>query len=382
MKILFASFRHDPRAWGKEVGADYHFLQALQINGMDVRVVGPFTQSPILPERVLKRLYSFLSGGRYIKYDFSNTLRASYAVNKLAEDWRPDLIFSLYPSPLAFYEGSVPCVFRTDATFTSIYTQYPEFQVYGKKALSVNIWLERKAVEKCSMVVTHSEWTRQSLLKDYHLCPQKIAMFPNPAALPAEYSPRTIDFTTEKKLSGILRLLFIGRDPYRKGLDIALETVAELNRTGFSATLTVCGLRGTNSTYVTYVGNLSKITETERVHYLTLLRSAHFLLHPARFDPSPRVTSEAAAFGTPTITNDAGGLSTSVRHGESGLVLPGKSPPEVYVQAIRELISRPEEYYALCYTTRKHYDKELNSTIAGKRLTQILQEVVCEQKQN
>jgi glycosyltransferase involved in cell wall biosynthesis len=380
MKILYATYRHAPLAREVEIGADYLFLNSMQANGLDVRVIGPFTASPNLIERMVKRFYKSISSRNYLKYDISNTIRASHAVNREARKWRPDLIFSLYPPPLAFYNGNIPCVFRTDATFIGSYLQFPEFQPYGKAALKLNIWLESKVIQKCALIITHSDWARQSLLKDYHIDPQKIAMYPNPAALPTGWIPKTVDFTNEKKLEGPLRLLFIGRDPIRKGLDIALEITAGLNRAGIPATLSVCGLDGAKSENVTYIGNLSKTDEVQRTLYLALLRSAHLLLHPAHFDPSPRVTSEAAAFGTPTITNDSGGLATSVKHGISGIVLPRNSPPEPYVQVIRELVNQPEKYYALCQSTRQRYEKELSSDVAGKQLMQIFESVVSKSR--
>ena len=90
--------------------------------------------------------------------------------------------------------------------------------------------------------------------------------------------------------------------------------------------------------------------------------------------------AEAAAFGTPTITNNTGGLGTSVLDGVSGIVLPKGSPPEAYVRAITDLVNDPERYQRLCQTTRERYEKELNWDVAGKRLVTILEEAVREHK--
>ncbi|MCH7663918.1 MAG: glycosyltransferase family 4 protein [Chloroflexi bacterium] len=376
MRVLFAAYRHNPLASSAEIGADYYFYNSLKSNAIEVRTAGPFTDPPILLERIFKRLYKSISGKKYIKYDLSNTLRASRAVNRIAHEWKPDLIFSLYPPPLAFYNGDIPCAFRTDATFQGSYSQSPEYHRYGNLALLTNIWMERRALKKCSIIITHSDWARQSLIEDYKIRPEKIYLQPNPDSLPENCVPEYNNYSVEKSLNYPLRLLFIGRDPHRKGLDIAIETIVRLNHAGLHTVLTVCGLNGANDEYVTYVGNLDKSNEFQLAQYISLLKDSHLLLHPARFDPSPRVTSEAAAFGVPTITNDVGGLATSVKNGESGVVLPGKSPPEAYVQAIRVLVVQPEDYYALCHSTRARYDRVLNSRIAGKRLANILVEVV------
>ena len=68
----------------------------------------------------------------------------------------------------------------------------------------------------------------------------------------------------------------------------------------------------------------------------------HLLLHPARFDASPIVTSEASTFGLPTITNDSGGLATSVKHNVSGIIVPKNSCYNIYVSEIKRLFQNPE----------------------------------------
>lgn len=382
MKVLFVSFRHDPTTPGLETGADYQFLKALQANEIETKVVGPFLKPPIFIERIAKKIYKSISGRQYLKYDVSNTLRASLAVSRYAREWKPNLIFTLYPPPIAFYRGKTPCIFRTDATFMGSYAHAPEFHQYGKLILKMSIWVEKKALNKCSLIITHSEWTAQTLVNDYKVSPEKIVVFPNPSSLPENWIPSKIDIKAEKEFRGQIRLLFIGRDKYRKGLDIALETVSQLNDYGLPSALTVCGLDGQDQVHVKYAGNLNKRDDNQLVQYITLLRKSHLLLHPARFDPSPRITSEAAAFGTPTITNDVGGLATSVKTNVSGVVLPHNSLPNQYAQAIINLFQYPERYYELCRTSRVRYERELNWAVAGSHLAKIFQKMTNDDQSN
>jgi D-inositol-3-phosphate glycosyltransferase len=107
-----------------------------------------------------------------------------------------------------------------------------------------------------------------------------------------------------------------------------------------------------------------------------LYRRANLLIHPAIFEAAGIVPSEAAAFGTPTITNDAGGLATTVADGESGIVLPTWSKPEEYVKAILELVNNPSAYYALCQTARARYQRELNWDCTGAWMADVLRKIV------
>jgi glycosyltransferase involved in cell wall biosynthesis len=144
------------------------------------------------------------------------------------------------------------------------------------------------------------------------------------------------------------------------------------------AELTVCGTQGQSDQFVRFVGPFKKSDPGQLEQYIDLFRKAHLLIHPALFEPAGIVAAEAAAFGTPTITNDVGGLATTVADGESGIVLPKWSPPEAYVQAITRLIQYPEEYYALCRRTRQRYERELNWDAIGKRFAEVLRQTVDE----
>jgi glycosyltransferase involved in cell wall biosynthesis len=190
--------------------------------------------------------------------------------------------------------------------------------------------------------------------------------------------PQEIDIPNWKALNGPIRLLLVGRDYRRKGIDIAVEMVHRLNGLGTRAELTVCGVHGKPDEYVRFVGPYKKSNPAELEQYVSLYRQAHFLIHPALFEAAGIVPGEAAAFGTPTITNDTGGLATTVSDGESGIVLPKSSPAEAYVEVINNLCSHPEAYFDLCRKARERYERELNWETAGKRLGEILRQVVQE----
>jgi glycosyltransferase involved in cell wall biosynthesis len=375
MKVLYAAFRHDPRDPDAASGADYNFYGALARSGFDVRLVGPFREPASLPERALKRLHRLHSRRRYPKYDLTNTWRASRALDEVDKAWDPDVIFTLYPAPLAMYTGDTPCIFRTDTTFLGMHDQGAEFLQHGRLALALCVWEERKAFHHCAKVITHSDWSRDVLMSDYSLGRDQIEVLANPSALPSQAVPDSVDVMTSKRLEVPLRLLLVGRDYRRKGVDIAIEVTNQLNQDGTPAQLTVCATSGPECSNVTFVGPYRKTDHGQLRKYVELYERAHFLLHPARFDASPIVTAEAAAFGVPTVTNASGGLATSVKHGESGVVLPRHSPPKAYAEAIAALVSTPDRYYDLCRRTRRRYQRELNWDVTGERVAATVREV-------
>lgn len=377
MKVLYAAYRHDPCDPMPGSGVDFNYLTALEKNGIKTKVVGPFNKPPIPVERVIRKIYKNLSNKKYLKYDLSNTRRASSAVIKADKDWKPDLIFSLYPPPLTFYNGDTPIIFVTDTTFLGMQKQGAEFLGRDNWIFNLSLWQEKGVLRKSSRIFTYSEWSKKILVNDYGIDHNKIRIFPMPSALPNHVIPETIDPKKDKELGSTLRLLLVGRDFRRKGVDKAVEVVDKLNERGVRTELTICGLSGyEDQSHVKYVGPYNKTDKDQLKIYTSLYHKAHLLIHPARFEAAGIVPGEAAAFGTPTITNDAGGLGTTVKNSVSGIVLPFGSPPKSYVKAIIKITENPEQYYQLCRTSRQRYEDELNWDVAGKQICKMIRDVI------
>lgn len=377
MKALYAAYRHDPLNPNLASSADYNFYNAIKANNFDVEILGPFLNPAAEFERGFRRIYRTITRKKYAKFPMTLVWQASQALNRMERISNPDVIFTIFPPSLVFYTGQTPCVYRLDTCFKGWQEQYPTF---GTLALRLLVWQEKRAFRNCAAIVTHSHWTKNILTNQYGLDPERIKVFANPSALPIQVVPKNLDLKKIKRFETPYKILLVGRNYNRKGIDIAIEVINQLNARNMPAELTVCGVEGEAMPHVKFVGFYKKSDPDQLRQYIALYRNTHLLLHPARFDPSPIVTSEAAAFGVPTITNDVGGIATSVKDGESGIVLPKNSPSEAYVQAIVDLLNDPERYYALCATTRERYERELNWDVAGKKVAKILQEVVNERR--
>jgi glycosyltransferase involved in cell wall biosynthesis len=376
MKVLYVAY-HDPYDRDLASGSDFYYHQAAKDNGFDVKTIGPFSTRPIWPERILAGLYQ-RTGKRYTKYALTTAWRASHATNEAVKKWKPDVILTIYPPALVFYRGIAPCIIRVDTTIFGMESIYP---LYGPIALWLTMLQEKRAFRKSAVVITLSTWSKKVLQEAYNVPDGHIEVYPQVSNIPLQVVPKEIDIPEWKALNGPIRLLLVGRDYRRKGIDIAIEVVHKLNEMGTKAELTICGLQGKSDVYVRFVGPYKKSDPIELEQYVSLYRQAHLLIHPALFEAAGIVPSEAAAFGTPTITNNTGGLGTTVSNGESGIVLPGSSRAEAYVEAITNLISQPQVYFDLCHKTRQRYERELNWGSAGRRLGEIIRRVASENPQ-
>jgi glycosyltransferase involved in cell wall biosynthesis len=267
-------------------------------------------------------------------------------------------------------------VFNTDTTLQGWQNGGAGF---GKLPLSFEVWQERRAVRKSGLTITFSQWCKNEIIARHRIGPNRIFVQPMPSALPAEVVPTREEFVP-KRIDGPLRLLLVGRDYKRKGIPIAIEAAKQLNQKGIRTELTICGLTGQRDGPATFAGLFRKSIPQQLAGYANLYRQAHLLLHPALFEAAGIVPAEAAAFGVPTITNDVGGLATSVAHGVSGVVLPAHSPAEGYVDAVMELARNPGEYARLSAGARQRYEQEQNWQVAGRRVMKAMEEAAASRR--
>ena len=369
MKVFYVEL-HDPTVLDLASGVDYFHYQALQQDDFEVKWIAPNPKRLLWIEEMLTRVFQ-RTGKRFVKYHFSTVWAASQAVNKFVKAWKPDVLLTMNMASLVFYQGDAPAVLSRDTTF---YGQQQFWPVYGRLAMAINVWQEKLAFRNSARVLTNSRWSKKVISTKYGVAASKIDTFVLPSALPARVIPERADIAGWKKLETPFRLLLVGKDskPPRKGIPIAIEEVHKLNAAGLPAELTICGTQGQSDQYIKYAGSFIKSIPEQLDKYVDLYRRAHLLIHPAIFEAAGIVPSEAAAFGTPTITNDAGGLATTVADDESGIVLPTWSEPDAYVKAILELVNNPDSYYTLCQKTRARYERELNWDCAGPWMADVL----------
>lgn len=125
--------------------------------------------------------------------------------------------------------------------------------------------------------------------------------------------------------TGPVQALFAGHNFQVKGLEVALRALA---RARTNVTLTVVGGDRPDA----WVRLARQLNITDRVHFrgvvdaatlVQLYRTSTVLLHPAAYDPFPRVIVEALACGCPVVTTTACGGAEILRQGDNGWVVDG-----------------------------------------------------------
>ncbi len=122
--------------------------------------------------------------------------------------------------------------------------------------------------------------------------------------------------------------LYVGRLKRYKGLEIALRALAEARRARPDVTLEIAGQGDDRPRLERLAGELGLgdgvrflgfVTEAEKRR---LLRRAWAVVYPSPKEGWGISNVEAAACGTPALASDSPGLRESVRHGETGFLVP------------------------------------------------------------
>jgi len=206
-------------------------------------------------------------------------------------------------------------------------------------------------VIRCADVITANSVTElHELVTHYGADADRVEVVP-PGVDHAFFSPGARDGARAALgLGASPLLLFVGRIQPLKGVDVAVEALAELDID--DARLLIIG----GSSGIEGDDEVRKIEKliadrglVDRVsmvppqphHVLsTYYRAADLCLVPSRSESFGLVALEAAACGTPVVASDVGGLRTLVEEGRTGFRISGRDPRD-YAAATRRILDSP-----------------------------------------
>jgi D-inositol-3-phosphate glycosyltransferase len=145
-------------------------------------------------------------------------------------------------------------------------------------------------------------------------------------------------------------LLFVGRIQPLKGLDVAVEALAQLHAKN-AQLIVVGGASGSEGNDELEkvmqlarglgVHNNIRFVEPQAHHMLsTYYRAADVVVVPSRSESFGLVALEAAACGIPVVASAVGGLLTIIDNGETGYLVPRRDPA-LFAEHIDELLAHP-----------------------------------------
>jgi D-inositol-3-phosphate glycosyltransferase len=147
-------------------------------------------------------------------------------------------------------------------------------------------------------------------------------------------------------------LLFVGRIQPLKGLDVAVQALAQLTPSFPDSFLVVVGGPSGREGRIEMerisklaadlglAGRIRTVAPQPHERLSTFYRAADACLVPSRSESFGLVALEAAACGTPVVASAVGGLRTLVDHGRTGFLVDGRDPAD-FAAFTAELLHHP-----------------------------------------
>lgn len=256
-----------------------------------------------------------------------------------------------------------------DATYAQLVDSHPHWSHLGRRARRLLEKAEGAALRSVSTVLMSSRWAADDAQRRYGLDPARIHVVP----LGANIATPPLLVRSQPDASRV-RLLAIGVEWHRKGLDIAVETVGVLRRGGVEASLDVVGIGPPDESWrragVTYHGFLSKNVASEAEQLAALYRSADVLLFPSRDEPYGVVPCEAAAYALPVVATRISAIPEIVSDGETGTLVDPGSSPDAWAEAV--VRTTDADYVARAHAARRAFETRLNWDACIARLAEVL----------
>lgn len=212
-------------------------------------------------------------------------------------------------------------------------------------------------VVACSdLMVANAEEERRQLIELYGAEPDRVEIVA-PGVDRALFSPGTaVGARSAIGFEGGPLVLFVGRIQPLKGVDIAVQALAQLSDQN-AQLMIVGGASGQEgSTEVDRImAMIDELDLADRVifvepqpHYAlsTYYRAADVLIMPSRSESFGLVALEAAACGVPVVAAAVGGLRTLVQDGVTGYLIDSREPSD-YAEAIERILGDPKLQAAL-----------------------------------
>ena len=292
-------------------------------------------------------------------------------LNKKLSVMEYDCILCFESMYFAYIKTEKPILYRTDGVFHSMVNYYitnvPDFMVKcGDK-------VECSALMKATYVLYPSKWVYDETLKHYPgVSAEKLQVIESGANIPWVEKQNEKKHLNEK----CLQLLFIGSDPKRKGVDVAIDCVKCLNETFHrEAILTIVGgaFEYSPLPYVNYIGRINKNNVDENKKFTELLCMTDFLLFPTRAECAGIVSCEAAAYGIPVLAYRTGGVPSYVIDGINGHLFEPTLRGLDFANYICSL--QVEEYAKMSSNARFLYETKFNWDVWGDKVNKLIREL-------
>lgn len=379
-RTLLAGFGdvNDLRIWS---GTPYHLLQAGRAAGLiDAGLALPLAPRFQAWRRYAWNLAAVLRGRGRGGYQFSaGSLEALWKpVRGELAGARVINTFQLYPPSIAA-DRRIEKWFYIDQTLAELFDGYGLGAGLGAKTRADILAREAEGYRQAAGIMTHSRWAAQHVVERCGVAREKVhVVVPGANLDPASYERWSLRGPAVEAADGApLRLVFVGKDAMRKGLDRLLRAIALARAQGLDYRLTVIGCRPEalppalrDTADVEWRGFIDKLGDPEV--YLEAASAHHLGCLLSRAEAGGVCLREFHALGLAVIAPEVGGSPDHALAGASHLIAPDAGDEEIAALLLR-LWRAPEQVRRMREESWRRRD-EVGWAHAVQRMTAILRD--------
>jgi glycosyltransferase involved in cell wall biosynthesis len=313
-------------------------------------------------------------------WDYSRVVNHATSISKKTQanldEHHVDVIFCICVSSMLYdLDTDIPIVYASDTTADLINKTYPRFMNRSRAYKRACEYIERVALKKCAMFVSCANRTAISAKEFYELDEEKVRV----VEFGAHILPNGTRIHPEAPSKEHMELVLVAADPIRKRLNLCIEVVDELNRRGWLTKLNYIGPKvseASKNPRVEWHGRLRLDDPKDRKKHCEILQQSHWMVLPSLAEAFGIAPCEAAHFGRPSVVTDVGGLSTVIKDGVTGTVLPLDAPASRYVDAIETYSNDEDDYLEMSNAALVRAKQCLNWESWASRMNEIFVEVI------
>jgi len=207
--------------------------------------------------------------------------------------------------------------------------------------------VETEVMASADRIIAFSPHERDAMERLYGADPKKVSLVPCGVDLSVFRPLDQKSVRARLGLNGEKILLYVGRIEPLKGLDLLVETAAQMD-TGESVRMIVVGADVNGDREIDRVKELAKERDLEdqidfvgQVEHSDLplyYNAADVCVVPSYYESFGLVALESMACGTPVVASRVGGLSTIINHGSTGYLKSWRCP-EAFANSVEMIIS-------------------------------------------
>lgn len=302
MRIGYISrtYLEDRRAWS---GTIHNLAKIISKH----HEIVPIVVNPNKWEKLMKGFDFLFSLGKRKEGRFYHWFN-SYRLHKKMKNVSCDVYFAPAASNLISY--GIPrnkrLIYLSDAVFRLMVGYY--WYDIDERTEAYLDHCEAVSLERADVVIFSSVWAKDGAVRYYHTDPQKIRVLPFGANLTDSYQ-ENFAYTEKSEI----KLLLVGVEWERKGVDLAIDCVRALNamQSQKKFTLTIIGVDNPAGKeyepYIHIIGRLNKDVPDEYQRMIDYYQNSDIFILPTKAECSAIVFAEAAEYGMPSITHKTGG---------------------------------------------------------------------------